>query len=279
MKRRRFLQLGTIALAGAATASYMRFFEPEWLELTEKTLNLHTPLAHPLRVLHLSDLHASNVVSLDYLERAIQRSLTLKPDLICLTGDYITTAIDNFARYQSILKQLSDYAPTVACLGNHDGGDWLAGHGGYNSSAEVLVLLQASGVQCLQNTGQQFQLGTQALYIIGFNDIWNEHADWEAVFKAAPTEQPILVLLHNPDGRGFVEPFAWDVMLSGHTHGGQLVVPFLDYAPFAPVVDKYSVSGLKQDEKGRYLHITRGLGNLHGLRFNCRPEASLLRLV
>lgn len=279
MKRRCFLQWGTLGLAGVATASYMRFVEPEWLDVTEKTLNLNTALASPLRVLHLSDFHASTVVSLDYLDRAIQRSLTLNPDLICLTGDYITTAIDDFARYQRILKQLSDHAPTVACLGNHDGGDWLAGHGGYNSSAEVLALLQASGVQCLQNTGQSFQFGTQSLHIIGFNDIWNEHADWEAVFKQAPAEYPILVLLHNPDGQRFINPFAWDVMLSGHTHGGQLVVPFLDYAPFAPVMDKYSVSGLKRDAQGRYLHITRGLGNLHGLRFNCRPEISLLRLV
>lgn len=99
------------------------------------------------------------------------------------------------------------------------------------------------------------------------------------MFKNAPTDQPVFVLLHNPDGRMFIAEFAWDVLLCGHTHGGQFVVPFLNYAPFAPVVDKYAVSGLSQDEQGRYMHITRGLGNLHGLRFNCRPEASLLQLV
>jgi predicted MPP superfamily phosphohydrolase len=124
--RRRFL-LGTagggMAAMGAGYA-YMRLWESGWLEVNRREVKLDKPhaLETPIKILHLSDLHASKVVSLAYLRRALKMGLDLQPDLICVTGDFITWKYKRYAEYAEVLSQLSAAAPTFACLGNHDGG-------------------------------------------------------------------------------------------------------------------------------------------------------------
>ncbi len=82
---------------------------------------------------------------------------------------------------------------------------------------------------------------------------------------------------HNPDTKVMLQNYSWDVMLSGHTHGGQIWLPIIG-APFAPVEDKRFIAGLYRWDN-RWIHITKGIGNVHGLRFNCRPEVSLLTIA
>ena len=86
------------------------------------------------------------------------------------------------------------------------------------------------------------------------------------------------ILVGDPDCKEDLSGYEWDLMLCGHTHGGQLIVPILGQRPFAPVRDKRFVEGLHKWES-RQIHITRGVGNLHGMRFNCRPEVSILKLT
>ncbi len=86
-------------------------------------------------------------------------------------------------------------------------------------------------------------------------------------------------MCHNPDAKDILKSYHWNLMLSGHTHGGQFIVPFTKFAPFAPVADKSMIDGLHEWEDSRYIQISKGVGNLYGFRFNCRPEINLLRLV
>jgi predicted MPP superfamily phosphohydrolase len=88
---------------------------------------------------------------------------------------------------------------------------------------------------------------------------------------------PLILLSHNPDTKQRLLRYSWDLMLSGHTHGGQLSLPLVG-EPFAPIEDKAHVHGLYRWED-RWLHITAGVGALHSLRFNCRPEVSVLTLT
>lgn len=115
--------------------------------------------------------------------------------------------------------------------------------------------------------------------LIGLGDLWSGDCQPHLAFaKVPPPENALrLVLNHNPDAKERLRTFAWDLMLAGHTHGGQLRLPFFG-TPFAPVVDKRFVEGLHRWEN-RWLHISRGVGNLHGLRFNCRPEITLLTVA
>jgi predicted MPP superfamily phosphohydrolase len=167
----------------------------------------------------------------------------------------------------------------VACLGNHDGGSWIAARGGPRELGTMIDFLNSAGIDVLVNQSRIITLGGRDLIVGGAGDLWTEHFQPDRLRDALPRtpHPPVVLLSHNPDSKDALRDLPWDLMLSGHTHGGQLVLPGLG-TPFAPVRDQRFVSGLHEWE-GRQIHITRGVGNLHGVRFNCRPEVSLLELV
>jgi predicted MPP superfamily phosphohydrolase len=117
------------------------------------------------------------------------------------------------------------------------------------------------------------------LQLIGVGDLWSGMCAPAAAFARTPPRRDAVRLLlnHNPDAKDRLRAFDWDLVLCGHTHGGQLRLPFFG-TPFAPVVDKRYVSGLHRWEE-RWLYVTRGVGNLHGMRFNCRPQISVIDVV
>jgi predicted MPP superfamily phosphohydrolase len=218
-------------------------------------------------------------VSLRFIARAIDEGLRLEPDLVCLTGDFITWTYEAFAEYAAVLARLAAVAPTYACLGNHDGGEWARPRGGYPDTRQVRQLLRESRVELLDNAMTSVHPAGRKLTLIGLGDGWAGEFDPGRAFAEAPASGgwPRLVLSHNPDTKNLLLAFGWHLMLCGHTHGGQCELPLIG-TPFAPVNDKRFVRGLQAWEN-RWIHITKGVGNVHGLRFNCRPEVSLLTLV
>lgn len=272
--RRSFL--GTAALGAAGAAAYTRWIEPGWLEIAHRQLPLAGGTAPPLRVLHLSDLHHGyHGMRLSYLQRAIRMALQKRPDLVCLTGDYISGHLHSLEAYRRILAELADRVPTYACLGNHDGGDWSGARGGYADPELVCALLQGAGIRVLRNEHARFERDDRQLQLVGVNDLWSGGLDPRRAYEDVdPDGGPILLLCHNPDAKTQLADYPWKVMLAGHTHGGQLRIPLVG-TPFAPVRDKRYVDGLRTWGT-RWIQVTRGVGNLHHLRFNCRPEIVLL---
>ena len=114
--------LGGTGLLGSV--GYLSF-EAQWLEISEKEIMLkHLHPKAKLRLLHLSDLHLSKVVSIDFLEKALKKGLNQSPDACFITGDFITdqpTAAE-LIKYEKLLGFFAAKVPTYACLGNHDGG-------------------------------------------------------------------------------------------------------------------------------------------------------------
>jgi uncharacterized protein len=279
--RRWFLKsLGLAGVGVAGGAAYTRFVEPRWLDIGrhEVRLTKGSP-APPLRLLHLSDFHASDAVPLSFIARAIRSGLSLEPDLISVTGDFMTAKFADAASYIDVLAPLAAQAPTFACLGNHDGGSWAGSTYGYEDTAVVRGILAHAGITLLHNTHHAVRLGEHALKLVGVGDLWAGELNGDAAFAAphGAADTPTLLLAHNPDSKDELTDRPWDLMLSGHTHGGQLRLPLIG-TPFAPVQDTRFVLGLHRWEN-RWLHITKGVGNLHGLRFNCRPEICLLTLT
>ena len=276
--RRRFIK-GALAAgsAGVVTAGYARLWEPGRLEVNQHKVPLGDN-THPIRLLHLSDLHASRVVSLNYLRHSLNVGLEQKPDLICLTGDYITWKYRRYNEYAEMLSMLSAAAPTFACLGNHDGGKWAAKRLGYPNADHVRSVLAKAGITLLHNEARGVKINERVLNLVGMGDIWNGEFHPEKAFPKIPEPGAnTIALSHNPDTKQQLANYSWDLLLCGHTHGGQLYVPGLG-APLAPVRDKRYVRGLHH-WNDRWLHITKGVGNLHGVRLNCRPEVSLLTLT
>jgi len=280
LKRRHFLVAAASSAAIAVSGFvHMRWGEPDWFEVTRKTVPLGR-FTRPLRVLHLSDFHASAVVPYATIAKAIDLALAQQPDAIFLTGDFITNKLDDADTYRNLLQRLVNAAPTFACIGNHDGGRWAGATHGYPTFAKVATLLAASGIQLLFNERTRINLPEHQFDVVGLGDIWSNDCHPEKVLPpahAAP-DPPCFVLSHNPDSKEQLWPYAWDILWCGHTHGGQLVIPFLGWRPILPVQDRRYAEGLHAFGP-RYLHITRGVGNLHGVRFNCRPEVSLVEIT
>ncbi|MBO93513.1 MAG: phosphodiesterase [Opitutales bacterium] len=274
------LGLGTV---GAGGGIYTRYWEPRNLRVSRHSLPADKFLVEKkLRFLHLSDFHASDVVPFEFIEEGIEKGLAEKPDAAFITGDFITSKLtdDEFARYAKILGRLTSKVSTFACLGNHDGGKWIGASYGYPTSEKIEKTLAYSGVFLLNNRSKSLFIKGQKMTIAGVGDLWNNDVQPDGVLtpkggaSSSSKRPPVLLLSHNPDSKEILKSYDWDLMLCGHTHGGQCVLPLIG-TPFAPVEDHRYVEGL-HEWKGRLLHVTRGVGNLHGLRFNCRPEVCLL---
>jgi predicted MPP superfamily phosphohydrolase len=268
--RRRFFGAGA---AGFSGLGYMHYGEANWLECRERELKLGTK---PVRILHLSDLHASLVVSLDFIAEAVDLGLKMKPDIICLTGDFITTKYKAFPEYCNVLRPLANAAPTFATMGNHDGGYWAKSTFGYDSWSEVGGMLRDAGVEVLHNESRVVEANGARVQLVGVGDMWSRELDANKAFAGASSELRTVLMSHNPDTKTELERFKWDLMLCGHTHGGQARFPFFG-TPFAPVKDMNYVDDLRP-WRDRWIHVTRGVGNLHGVRLNCRPEVSVVTL-
>ena len=276
--RRQFL--AATGLTGFGGVTYVHSFEPQWLEVGRHEVPLSKSGGKtPLKILQLSDFHASPWVSLDFIREAIGLGLQQQPDLILLTGDFITRSFNQFDGYAEVLAPLAKAAPTFACLGNHDGRLWAGKGRGYEDTMFVRSVLSQAQVTLLHNTTQSVRVRDWQLTLVGLGDFWAREMQPAAAFAQSPATRgdATLVLSHNPDTKTYLNSFAWDLMLCGHTHGGQVCLPFIG-APFAPVLDKRFLAGLYRWED-RWIHVTRGVGNLYGVRFNCRPEVSLLTLV
>ena len=276
--RRKFLAVVGGSLVGAAV--YSRWIEPGWLGVGRPTLKLaRRTLSSPVKVLQLSDLHASDVVPLEFIARAVRLGLKEQPDLVLLTGDFITGRFARFNDYAKVLRPLSEQVPCFATLGNHDGGRWAAARKGYEDTENVRELLTLSGISLLHNQSAELRVQGSAIRLVGLGDAWAREFSPQTAFTArtADDKSPVFVLSHNPDTKDELRDYDWDVMFCGHTHGGQLQIPLVG-APFAPVRDKRFLKDLHSWE-GRWIYITKGVGNLLGCRFNCRPEISLITVA
>ncbi len=265
--------------AGVAIPGYARLMEAGWLEVTEKRVRLRG-LQKPLLLLHLSDLHAGEDTPFAVIEEAVALGMAKKPDLVCLTGDYISRGrLPDSDGFRSLMKPLAGAAPAVASFGNHDGGQWSESQGGVREMSPMRKTLEASGICCLLNESAVVEASGQTLNLVGMGDLWADQVRPEAAFAGIATGQaPTILLSHNPDTAEQLKSYQWDLMLAGHTHGGQVVVPLLGIAPYVPVEDRRFIAGLCPLGE-RLVHVTRGVGSILGIRFGCRPEVSLLELL
>jgi predicted MPP superfamily phosphohydrolase len=257
--------------AAPLAAAWFRFVEPSWFEVTHTRIQM--PGIRPTRILHISDIHISDGMGASDLEPGFRAGLAARPDVICLTGDYVsyTHGFDRTGLLR-LMRLAADSAPTYAVLGNHDGGAWIARSKGSRSTDPMRELLASTGVRVLHNDSAV----ERDLTLVGIADLWSGELDPERAFAKVIPSAPTVVLCHNPDGKQRLEHHPWNLMLSGHTHGGQARIPGLTPL-WAPVVDKRFLAGLYPWE-GRQLFITRGLGSPKHVRAFCRPEVSILDL-
>ncbi|NLV31167.1 MAG: metallophosphoesterase [Acidobacteria bacterium] len=251
---------------------------PEWLEVTEVGLRLHRlPQGlRGLRIAQISDLHCSNTVSGPYLARCIERINRLDPDLVVLTGDYIT--YDLHGRYRSkvtsLLGRLRSRGGVYACLGNHDYGMNLPARQRPLLLRRLTDGMQQSGIRILRNESAQVDVGGQPLWLVGLGDLWPGDFFPRRAFEQVPAGETALALVHNPRGADRMEGFGASAVLSGHTHGS--LVAHRSRPPWRARRRPYS-AGL-YEVGGTQLYVNRGLGRIGRARLGARPEITVFTL-
>lgn len=270
-------------LLGAASAVALDAFviEPRWLRIETKRIAIFGgKFSKPVRLVQLSDLHYSWCVTPEMIESAFKHALNQKPDLICITGDFISRASQvNLDVLTDLTRPLASRVPTYAVKGNHDGGAWARLSLGEPNEHGAEQAVTRGGVKFLHNQSEQIRLHQGEFWLAGVGDLWSDDVRPDLSFRNIGPEDRVVLMAHNPDTKTNVSRENWQLMLSGHTHGAQNSLPGLRDR-FAPVRDKRFIAGLCRWEEGeRWIHVNRGVGNLHAVRFLCPPEVSVLELV
>lgn len=291
--RRRFLATAVTAggptlVGGTIVDAACR--QPQSLGLARYTIPIRDlpPSLHGLRLVQISDTHLGPRVSREFIQHALDRAIALRPDVFVLTGDYVHCGLEWLEpAAQQLASLVRTGIPTLAVRGNHD---W------FNNGRRMGELLQSAGIRLIDNdrsflarTGASCTLRdtpTQdSICIAGLGDLRQHVVDPDTALAGVPPTMPRIVLAHNPDTaehdavthRGSPRI---DLMLSGHTHGGQVRIPGLGTGTgmVSSFGEKYAV-GLVEGPACRVL-ITRGVGmSLVPVRFLVPPEIVEITLV
>lgn len=284
---RRALLLGAASVVGSTAlgGAYAALVEPFWEEWVAVRLDLPglAPALVGRRILQLSDLHLSSAGEEAYALRVAEECTKRKPDLIVLTGDFVTAGNPaDVERVGRVASKLRARFGVFACLGNHDYYDYtrtLPRSLRYSGiiADRVSAALRGGGAEVLRNAARVVTIDGAALQLVGLEDWMLGRFNADAAFKQVDERLPTIALSHNPDS--MVElcrrPCHW--VLSGHTHGGQVRVPGIG-ALRLPLENKRYDAGLFE-ENGRRMYVNRGLGHLMRVRFNCRPEVTEFTLA
>ncbi len=275
--RRKFftrLLFFSAALLGMALLGYVYAFriEPFWykVEHVEIALDGLPPTFINFRIVCLSDIHQEPGGSLKHLERIVQRVNELEPDLICLLGDYVFSSADVITGLAPVLGELRARYGVYGVLGNHDL---------WTNAAVIQSGLEGQGIDLLVNEHIVVESGTGALVLVGLDDGWSGEPNLDRALAGSPSDAPVILLYHEPDFADQMSLSARvDLQLSGHSHGGQVRLPFVG-APFLPNFAHIYDQGSYQVEDLQ-LYVTRGIGVIPpAARFNCRPEITMITLV
>ncbi|HEY2806987.1 MAG TPA: metallophosphoesterase [Gemmatimonadales bacterium] len=216
------------------------------------------------RIAFLTDLHVSPLVPVWWLERAIQAALDLKTDLISLGGDFLDDDASYIPMLAGIVRPLHAPDGVVGVLGNHD--HYVGAHG-------VRTQLVQGGVRELYNESVTIVRGAERLVIGGIGDLQSDAIDFHGVFAGVLPETPRLVLSHDPDVFAYwPSEVRLDLMLSGHTHGGQAFLPIIG-PPYVPSQFGFRYLAGRFHDQDRQLYVSRGVGSSGvPFRWGCPPE-------
>lgn len=270
----------------AALAAYAFVLEPN--RLVVRRVDVPIPglpqALEGLKIGQLSDLHRGPTMPRFRVERAVALVAVETPDLVALTGDFVYRRSSYAAEYPGLLAPLRPSLGIFACTGNHD--HW-------TDPGAVTTALQAAGVTVLRNQHQLVTVGGARLCVAGIDDmgasgLGAHHADPADDLPAALAGSPLsgvvrLLLAHNPDS--VMEPvFAREMacrpihlVLSGHTHGGQVRLPLVGAPRLSSRYGRLFGGGLVR-VGGTLVYVSRGAGASWPVRFNCPPEVNVLTL-
>ncbi|OQP07824.1 metallophosphoesterase [Geobacillus sp. 46C-IIa] len=279
MNRRAFLKKLTRTGFAAVLATSLAYGYARWVEPSHLTVTHHT-LSHPLipkafhgvKLLQFSDLHLGHYDSLKRFYHVIDRINALEPDLVVFTGDLLHEA-NRYPHAETVAEALANIRAPLgkfSVYGNHD-------HGGYGTDI-YRRLMERAGFRVLVNEHALVHRGQEAIAVAGGDDMMLGRPDWAKMTAGIPPATYTIALVHEPDSAIETCRYPIHVQLSGHSHGGQIQLPFIGPLITPPLSERYyegfyHVGGL-------VLYVNRGLGTTRvPLRFFAPPELTVFSLT
>jgi predicted MPP superfamily phosphohydrolase len=251
--------------------------EPNRLVVNETQLSLGgwPPALRGLKIVVISDLHVGSPhIDVEKLKQVVATVNEQNPDLILIAGDFVIQDVvgGHFVEPEVIaenLKGLRAQLGVFAVLGNHDW--WYDGE-------RVMRALSGAGIRVLENDVVRLEQGGQSLWLIGLADLWTRRPDIAGTLHKVTDDAPVIALTHNPDLFPQI-PARVVLTIAGHTHGGQVNLPFFGrlIVP-SNYKDRYAIGHV--EEAGHHLYVTPGIGtSIIPVRFRVPPEVTVLRLA
>jgi hypothetical protein len=265
---RRTTPLRTIA-SGLVQIARAAFAEPYQLAVERHAVGLKRLPREldGLKIVHLSDVHHSPFTGREQVERAVEVANSLQPDIIALTGDYVSHEREYVQPCAEMLGKLKARRGVYACLGNHD--NWV--------DADLITdVFTLAGIRVLNNEGLRFQDRGAEFWLAGVQDTMVGLEDLPLALAGSRPDEFKLLLAHNPVILRRAARAGVDLVLSGHTHGGQ--VTLRPERSASGRVRRRILRGLGRRGETQ-IYVTRGLGTVVlPVRYGCLPEVSLLTL-
>ncbi len=229
------------------------------------------------RIAQLSDIHFEEFVSREHVVNAVAKTNALNPDLVLLTGDFVSEPVSSRHKRRAaekawpcaqVLRAVRATHGVVAILGNHDH------HTDPNLVAEALT---QSGIEVLRNTARPLESAGARMWIAGLDDALFGYADPERALHGVPADEVSIVAVHEPDFADVMRRYPVELQISGHSHGGQIRLPVVGPPVLPEMSEKYPMG---RYQVGRLpLYTNRGLGVI-GVPFRllCPPELTLFTL-
>ncbi|RJP47646.1 MAG: metallophosphoesterase [Anaerolineaceae bacterium] len=266
------LGLGSFAFIGGA--GYATQVEPAWLEVVRLSLKLPRldPAFAGFRLVQISDIHMGGWMNRARLAKAVQVISNESPDLVAITGDYLLSHGWDDARERALddvaaaLKPLVESFPVLTVMGNHDY---------WTDAKRIRDKLHGTGILELSNSVHSLRRGDAAFHICGLDDVYERRDDLDGLLACLPSDGAAILLCHEPDfADSSAETGRFDLQISGHTHGGQVVLPFVGPIHTPKYGHKYPLGLYKVG--GMLQYTNRGIGMARiPVRFNCRPEITV----
>lgn len=273
--------VGLVGFAGFLITTYGSFVEPQLITINEYAVDLD--IRTPLKIAVLSDIHIGPYKGKTFLERIVQRTNDLLPDIVLLAGDFIFDPEADL----NLLAPLANLHPSIgtfAVLGNHDQGQYQSILGKRIIRPDlgeiVSTRLTDLGVRVLRNEHITIPIIDEKMIVAGIDDIWTAHADLDATLAGIDPQSPLILLVHNPSIIDDPESHRAHLVVAGHTHGGQLRLPMIGALPPIPTtLGPDMIHGTFSIDHDTTLAITRGIGETNArARLFAPPEIMILHV-
>jgi uncharacterized protein len=253
-----------------------KLFKPEFrpedfqLEQVEVEISGLDLLFDGYRIVNISDIHLGQWITPKHLEGVVELVNQQEPDLVAITGDFVSYIFDEVASdLEASLKKLKPRELSVATLGNHD--HWLGAH-------KIREILDKCQIIDLSNDVYTLAREEAQLHLAGVDSVMLNKHRLDLVMEKLPEEGPAILLAHEPDFADISSTTGrFSLQISGHSHGGQFIIPGLGTIIRGPHFIKYPLG--KYKVKNMIQYTSRGLGtNVFWFRINCDPEITIFTL-